>query len=64
MIRTGVGNDSNEKTHVSLPGYDSMTEPGLAGTTVVDSSVFGLERNKSRFAFTAGPLSDIWRVVR
>jgi hypothetical protein len=38
---TWVGNDSNDTTHVSPPGSDSMTEPWLAGTTTVVSSVFG-----------------------
>jgi hypothetical protein len=38
-----------------------MTEPGWAGTTMVVSSVFGLERN-NRSLHPLGPLSDIRRM--
>ena len=45
VAHTWWGTTQTRKLTFSPPGSSSMNEPGLAGTAIAVSSVFGLERN-------------------
>ena len=57
----GWGTTRTRKLTFSSPGSNSMTKPGWAGTTMVVSSVFGLERNSGSL-HPLGLLSNIRRM--
>jgi hypothetical protein len=58
VAHTWWGTTQTRKLTFSPPGSNSMTEPGLAGTTMVVSSVFGLERNNC----SLHPLQGCYRI--